>query len=401
VAALPLRSGPAAREIQGNVLAAFNKPHMRFVLVTFAVDDRAAARAWLREMFPLVSCSEDVASHNDAWKLDNTLEELWTALGLTRSGLERLGVDSVDTDLSAHRAFRVGPARRAGDLGDVDASAPSNWLFGASEVPVDAVVTVAGDVADAVCDRVKDVERIAAARGARVLHAPAGRKLPDGREHFGFRDGIGQPDVKGFVAAGIEPGEFLLGWPDERGEPGELAPWLHNASFQVLRVLAQDVAGWEAAAAEEADPGRWSAERMGRTPSGELLDPTPPGSHIRKVVPAGYAFGSRRRRLLRRGIPYGRPFAEQPDAPRGLLFNAFMANIGSQYEYVQAFFANSASFPTPGTGPDPVIGGPDASQAIYRDRRAAPAWPRFVTTRGAAYAIALSLPALKELAAGR
>jgi deferrochelatase/peroxidase EfeB len=77
---------------------------------------------------------------------------------------------------------------------------------------------------------------------------------PDLREHFGYRDGFSQPILKGSgmesipgQEAPLEPGEFVLGYPDEEGEvagaslPAALA---RNGSFLALRKLHQDVAAF-------------------------------------------------------------------------------------------------------------------------------------------------------------
>jgi deferrochelatase/peroxidase EfeB len=61
--ALPLTESPAADEIQGNVLAPFNKPHMHFLMVRLP-EQGDRARGWLAEMAGLVASSGKVARHN-------------------------------------------------------------------------------------------------------------------------------------------------------------------------------------------------------------------------------------------------------------------------------------------------------------------------------------------------
>jgi Dyp-type peroxidase family len=57
--------------------------------------------------------------------------------------------------------------------------------------------------------------------GFSVIHVLNGKPLPNDREHFGFRDGISQPVIKGsnITPAGnnndINPGEFVLGYKNE------------------------------------------------------------------------------------------------------------------------------------------------------------------------------------------
>ena len=100
---------------------------------------------------------------------------------------------------------------------------------------------------------------------------------------------------------------------------------------------------------------------------------------------------------------------------RGLIFNAYLANIENQFEFVQRRWANDPEFPTRTLkqygriaedrvdGLDPVLGD-DARAAgrrlrpeVHRQIKPA-AFGGFVTTTGAVYAFAPSLPALRLLA---
>jgi Dyp-type peroxidase family len=374
-------------DVQGNVLAGFNKPHQRFAMLALpgAV---GAARAWLGEHAAGVSSHDFVAAHNrdEAWRRGE--HAVWVALGLTRTGLERLAVEQLDRALAGHWAFSQGAGARAADMGDVDDSDPAAWVFGADANAVDAVVTIAGDEERAVDARCRDLLKAARERGAQLVHLQPAARLEQGREHFGFKDGGHQPQVRELAGGegDSELADFVL-------PPGTDPPWLAHASFQVLRLLAQDVAGWRAAGSGE--------ERIGRRADGRDLSHVPPSSHVGKTRPAA-RFRPEKRRLIRRGIPFGPPYDQEPAAARGLVFNAFMASIDGQYEYVQRLWANKVDFPAPGTGWDPVIGGPDPDAArLYREGAAQPLYPpRHVRTRGAIYAVALSLPALEELAGG-
>ena len=126
--------------------------------------------------------------------------------------------------------------------------------------------------------------------------------LLDRKEHFGFRDGIGQPEIASIswddnppvaddAANAIPAGEVLLGYPNAYGDlpPTPVvrvgdSPFDFgcNGSYMVFRQLQQDVpAFWQflAAAAKSgqtpANPielaskmiGRWPVERRWRIPS--------------------------------------------------------------------------------------------------------------------------------------
>jgi Dyp-type peroxidase family len=374
-------------DVQGNVLAGFNKPRQRFAMLGLprVVAD---AKAWLAEVAAAVTGHELVAEHNAAGAWERGEHPVWVALGLTRSGLERLGVENLQRALADHWAFAQGAAARAVDMGDVDASDPAGWLFGSGDRAVDAVVTVAGDDEAAVDARLGEILERSHDRGADVVHLQVAARLADGREHFGFKDGGHQPKVRelndGDGDADLT--DFVL--PDET-EPS----WLANASFQVVRLLAQDVAGWNEAAGD-------AEQRIGRARDGADLPDVPASSHVGKTRPAA-EFGPEKRRLMRRGVPYGPPYDTAPDQERGLVFNAFMASIDRQYEHIQRLWANKVDFPALDTGWDPVIGGPDPDAVrAYQDGGPQPQYPpRHVWTRGAVYAVALSLSGLYQLGA--
>ena len=132
---------------------------------------------------------------------------------------------------------------------------------------------------------------------------PAG--LLDGsREHFGFTDGFSQPAIAGFARDAVPgqgvpyrrwpfgrlrwrplaAGEFVLGVPDEDGDPPPAppAPFDRETTFMVLRKLRQDVAAFRAQAAHEAarlgmDEDTFKARLVGRWPDGSPLALRPDG----------------------------------------------------------------------------------------------------------------------------
>jgi deferrochelatase/peroxidase EfeB len=359
-------------DIQGNVLTGFNKPHQRFLMVRLPAD-ADAARSWLAEMADKVASDAAVAKHNALHAKGKAMPVTWIGLALTWSGLVALGAPDLDVAFEDDYAFRAGAEARAADLGDRGAGAPATWRFGAGENVVDAVVTVAADKAE---DATKAVEAVEAL-GARIPFRIEGERLTDGIGHFGFKEGGAQPVVEG-PGADAKPGEFVLGEESANPKREPLPDWLRNASFQVVRVLAQDVRQWRRVAPETRE---------------EWVD-----RHTHKTVP-DKKFAPERRRLMRRGIPYGPEFEHDPDAERGLIFNAFMGSISRQFEYVQCLWANRSDFPAPGTGPDPLIGARDAHAERYPGADGVP-YARYVRTRATVYAVAPGLAGLRALGAG-
>jgi len=463
-AASPL---PDPHQIQGNVLRPFGGRHQAFVAVSFR-NNRDGARRWLAGVTDRVAGTGDVPPKGPS---RFTPGQWLLTVGLTANGLIVLHPETAG-HLAVHDAFTRGPLGSRLDesgrsttapalLGDVGRSDPSEWVVGGLGPSVDALLTIAAGDEDTIEQAIKEAGDDAAAERLAVRHVQrcVAHRDDEGRrfDHFGFVDGISQPGIRGFAddaqvpaAALIAAGEFVLGLPAER-RPATARPrpvparWMRNGSFQVYRRLVQDAKGWWERMEELREPGETAADvaarAIGRRLDGKPLaapdapagrendftfadDPngtkTPLFAHIRKVNPRDdVVFRDRGRKMLRRGVPFGPPFErENPDSlERGMVFNAYVASIEDQFEYVQQRWANNAGFPASTLaqygriaaqpprmdGFDPVLGpGPDtvASRppAPALDKIPQLAYGGFVTTTGAIYAFTPSLPALRLLA---
>ena len=233
---------------------------------------------------------------------DNPVELGGVTLGLSAAGLEKAGL-MVGVGLDQFPApFRMGMAGRGQILGDIRAD---TWRFadgpvGRPGAATDAVLTIYGQAEPGADPRAGHEELVALhlsfleRHGGALLHAvpcePPGGITSDrlGFEHFGFRDGISQPFIRGTRRANvaiperdiIAPGEFLLGYPNEQGfiappigigaehDPMNILPvhsasdcnryprfgndrtapeirdFGRNGSFLVIRQLDQDVANF-------------------------------------------------------------------------------------------------------------------------------------------------------------
>lgn len=424
-------------EIQGNVLAGFNTDVQEFVAL--ALDPEASlepAVAWLSSLADEVTSGSHIRHERQQMKLlDNV--EAWCCAALSGALLWRIAPDVFIRD----DAFNAGLARRApsvlGDDPDL-----SKWTVGNDAHPLDLLLIVAANDEALVGSRSAVLVEAAGRAGFRVTWREDCRRI-DGREHFGFRDGISQPLVAGIDDGGsIEPGNFVFGYPREAGG-APFAPAVDprgitdNGSLMVLRRLRQDVPSFRAYCAAEAAAAaaQWpaltsdllAALLVGRWPSGTpvkagtLSDPAvaPPandfdfmddpdaascpfGAHIRKVNPR---LGPRDildvPRLLRRGIPFGPLYEEgQPAAERGLMFVAFQSSIKDQFELVSQHWMNSPL--NPARGSDLLVGRGPAPRAISI---ASPAGPievqqparPFVESTGGAYLFAPSRTGFRKL----
>lgn len=260
-------------EIQGDVLPGLERAHSLFLF--YQVEDAERMRAWLGRILPRVtSCARVLAAHERGGPAG-----CWVNLAFTFEGLRRLAPGA---ERFAEPAFREGMHRRSTLLGDPgDPVAPGccgRWVVGAPHAVPHLLLRLAGDTPE-------EVEAAAfalapgASDGARPLFRQAGAVLPGelaGHEHFGFRDNVSQPGVRGRVSPGgalytpradpaaphqgmpgqnvVWPGEFVFGYPAQDPtdlvRPGPVADagpaWGRNGSFLVLRRLRQDVGAYRA-----------------------------------------------------------------------------------------------------------------------------------------------------------
>jgi Dyp-type peroxidase family len=442
------------REIQGNILAGFNKDHQS--LLGFTIQDAAMAKRWIGLISSYISTLFEVYHFNKLFKsVRQRLEKeppglvaTWTNIAFSYPALKKLveDLDKVDSYLD-HR-FKAGLISRSQALGDpVDTTAEgnyNNWVVGGPKSHVDIFVIMASDQVESLQLQVQLLKDKANQHNLTKVYEETGHDLSfygreekRGREHFGFRDGISQPGIRGRISDNaddyltsrpspptddsalpefgrngrplIAPGEFVLGYPTQNenhprmANPAEPFPdFLRNGSYLVFRRLRQDVEGFENFVKRESSriselPGfsgmntdKFKSILVGRWPSGAPLslspnqdDPelakdrnrnnafgyandlhghrTPIISHIRKVntrdlaTDIGGPSKTLRRRILRRGIPFGVPLDyarhESIAEDRGLLFLSYQACIEDQFEFLVTRWMNSITNPTNAPSP--------------------------------------------------
>ena len=397
-------------DIQGLVYSGFGDHDHAGYLFARLGTDAARSRAWLGELRTRVT-----SAAREGRAPDGRVQ-----VALAPDGLRALGVPAAVLDAFPQEA-KLGMRSRARILGDDD---PETWQLGHASKPLDLVVMVfARD--EAIRRTMLDRERAALdAAGAHVY--PDELAVPlDGREHFGFADGLSQPFLPG---PGREPrhgddpvaaGEILLGYPNAYGKLPQSPHWGdldvgRNGTYLVFRKLAQDVAGfwgWLDARARELDPanaaelrellaaklvGRWrsgaplalTADRddpafatpAKRNAFGYLADDPhglrcPISSHVRRANPRDARGGSAedssevvsRHRILRRGRSYGELLADvtrDDGVPRGLYFISLQASIARGFEFIQQTWLSSPGFHGLHGEPDPIVGNGDGTSHV-------------------------------------
>ncbi len=439
-------------DIQGLILRGLGQSMVRHLVLK--VTNGPSARVALGEMAMSATPGPKI-THGADWGSEKPASGITvglTATGLAALGLPEASIHSFPTD------YLEGAVARAPNVGDWDYNAPEEWgalsdpdnvhlLFSVyASTPVDL---------DAACKEVTD----SLASGCTITTTFDGAVFADhpDKVHFGYRDNISQPIINGDPVSSppdgpqdlAPPGEFLLGYESQFGgvwldvpQPSALGI---NGSFSAFRVLEQNVAGFEqfieeVAAQAKFDKELVAAKVVGRWRNGvalveapgpsmppdptrgqplnnygyEALDPAglrcPVGAHMRRgnprdqpMLPLG---DGGRRRVMRRGIPYGPEWhaGDPPDTvARGLLGHFIGASLTLQFETVMGEWLNRGM-----TNPD-ITDTNDVLIGVHQNPNTftipiAPNEPplnvpvndlQFTFTRGCIYAFLPSLTALR------
>ncbi|MBI3863210.1 MAG: Dyp-type peroxidase [Planctomycetia bacterium] len=326
----------AIDQIQGNIFPGFNKDHQ--TLLFLRIDNPTNFAAWLGDMSDRVATTGDVLSFNRLFKSlrrkhhgeTAAVQAVWMNMAFSFAGLKMLEQPGMNLDDFVDEAFTKGLLDRAvsGELGDPVGSGtagdPGNWVVGGDKREPHVVLLFAADdrhdLNEAVASTVRslfpsvDAGGKVVSSGATLLFRQDGDTLTGplaGHEHFGFKDGISQPGVRGLLPDGspltpsqnalnpgqgkpgqdlLWPGEFVFGYPGqdpkkEIDEPGKdplknkerKAPeFARNGSFLVFRRLRQDVGGFHRFLGQLASqfgvaPAFVGARMVGRWPSGAAV----------------------------------------------------------------------------------------------------------------------------------
>ncbi len=450
-----------ATDIQGFVLRGYNLPVARYLFLR--LEDAQRGRTLVSRLLSQVTTGQ----RWDGGKPQSTLN-----IGFTFGGLQRLELP-LATLITFPVEFQQGMRHRAELLGDTGVNSPDHWDPVWREDQVHVWLGINGQSADALdACQAAVLATLEEAGGAAVVGVQdAAAEVVDGRpttsEHFGFTDGFGNPEYLGVERssqpgqgkllddgktwAPLATGELLLGYADEAGEL-PVAPVPHllaaNGTFMVYRKLHQNLATFRTWLDQQSTlygggKEKLAAKLIGRWRDGTPIelspdkpDPAiaqdpkrstnftygadadgsrcPMGAHVRRVHPRdAFGFNGRlinRRRITRRGLPYG-PFAaeDQPVADkddRGVIFMALNASISRQFEFVQQQWIQYGNDSHLGNDKDVLMGNHGGHGRFVVPGDTTPAnppfmcshLPDFVELRGGDYFFLPSITALGMIA---
>ncbi len=273
----------------------------------------------------------------------------------------------------------------------------------------------------------------------------------------------GQSDLDRW--APLATGEFLLGYPDEAQEIADMAApneLMRNGTFMVFRKLHENLKSFhdyfdsvaalyakannlplaDAGAILKAKmTGRWEDgvpvavaptisawRKFNQDHKGDMTDwaytnfsyaddpqgsKCPVASHMRRANTRDGLNGkssvlNNRRRILRRGQPYGKTTMDD-DGDHGIIFLLMCADLARQYEFVQQQWINYGLDANAGNDTCPIVGnrgGGDSKFIVPVDPQSketpfiAAGLPQFVETRGGDYFFLPSMTALRMIGMG-
>ena len=447
-------------DIQGFVLRGYNLPFARYFFLHFS--NAQQGRALIGRLLGQITTGQKW----DGGKPSSTVNVAFTYVGLDQLELPDA------TLLTFPVEFQQGMKSRADILGDTGVNDPDQWDELWSKDNVHVWLGINALTRQALDERSTQMQSLLdSVGGVTVLDTQDAAAIfvegkPTTKEHFGYTDGFGNPDYLGVERSSqpgqgkmlpdgkwgpLATGELLLGYADEAGEvPPAPVPHIlaNNGTFMVYRKLHQNVAKYRAYLdAQSALYGggreKLAAKFIGRWPDGTPLEASPDkpdsaiaqdpmrstafkygddpegkccpmGAHIRRVHPRdAFGFDGRlinRRRITRRGLPYG-PFAAEgalvsDEVERGVIFMALNASISRQFEFVQQQWIQYGNDSHLGNDKDVLMGnhGGHGKFVVQGDERPTnPPFicsnlPDFVELRGGDYFFLPSITALGMMA---
>lgn len=298
-------------DVQGYVIRGYSKMKFsKFALLK--VTNAKKAKKWINKISGSLTNASIVSR--------DQLPKTCLNLAFAPKGLAKLGLSTKNINTFSP-PFKEGMVthHRSRLLGDIDSSSPDHWIWGGKNGPEPEILLLVFGKTEKNCKKYyTKLKKEFSKGGLEKVRNFDGQTLKDNKEHFGFRDGISQPIIKGSGRTGpefhcVNPGEFILGYknnynvyPDsprivcEQGDVNLLPPTAltgekdlgKNGTYFIVRQMQENVKDfWDFmnektkkdGKVNEEESIKLAARMIGRWPSGAPLtkypnkDPIKPG----------------------------------------------------------------------------------------------------------------------------
>ena len=428
------------QDIQATILRDRPLPY-HGINVFLEILNAASAKAFLKEIIPYVTNAQNWWNNDDAW----------LAIAFSYEGLKNLELPQ-STMESFPEAFKNGMAARSKKLMDINENAPEKWEASFKKPGNHIAVSITAKSKAELEEKKKIALQILSKHTGVKLHFQADFDTPiEGNfNHFGFRDGISNPEIEGSGAERlnnkerpIKAGEFLLGYANEAGnyypmpQPIEFAK---NGTFVIFRKYHSHVAAFNKYLAEQAkskdEQELIAAKMVGRWRSGAPLNMcpfkdnaalgadtaknndfdfsndtngkiVPYSSHMRRMNPRDTKMAVlsdvNLHRIIRKGVGYGPALPDgstkDDGNERGLYFIAFSAKAMETLEFLQKEWINHGNFISLKNERDPIIGLNEGKGTFTMPHDPLPrrfiGMPTFNTLKGGMYLFMPGINAIK------
>jgi Dyp-type peroxidase family len=390
------------KNMQGNIVKHHGREHAYHIFLQFDASKKTAIKTWLKDLKDNITDGLTQLTDTERYKSLVKKKELteqeevelkslknkWLQFFFISSeGYKALGIDS---SVLNDQAFQNGMQSRKDLLQDPEVK-DWNLLTGTRET-IHAMLIIASDHLQSLQQQFNKVDTGLLAKGIKIIHIQKGRVLRNehglGIEHFGYVDGISQPIFMEANDIGAEWNDYadikdMALVSDVESESNAFG------SYFVFRKLEQNVKAFK-----EAEKNLGLGEIGGAYLVGRFEDGTPVAkyaaekgikseeelendfnykndsegskcpfhSHIRITNPRDNKIQAKKPiRIVRRGIPYddagrGNNLAWEPEKKVGLLFMCYAKSITSQFEVIQADWANNGDVFGENIAIDGVIG---------------------------------------------
>ncbi|MGB3464512.1 MAG: Dyp-type peroxidase [Cyclobacteriaceae bacterium] len=203
-------------DVQGIIIKGYgNMPFADYIMVSFS-EETEKAKQWVGKIAAITT---------DAKTSTKTIPHA-VNIAFTNTGILKLGFTR-ETLSTFPREFEEGMVteHRQRILGDFGESDPKNWDWGKPDKSnsIDACLMLYAKDKTGMDQLVTDLKADMSAHQISIVKELPTNKLPHGKEHFGFRDGIADPVPKNadrreeeeHPANLINPGEFIFGYRNE------------------------------------------------------------------------------------------------------------------------------------------------------------------------------------------